>query len=202
MRVVRFGADAIARGRRWHYLTGMTKRHFSAIAALLLSACTGAGQDGRGYPSLSKRPVETDRNAPVMPADPDPATLTDGQRPDPAFLKKLADLGAEVSNGDTLFTLAYNEAAGRIRVATSAPVSSETWVAAHVLLSKLEQARYHSAMAMAGLDTLYADRLKAIAEGKAKGGVTEIEAERKVALAIVDAQNDKVDALRAVLKEP
>tara|TARA_R110000782_G_scaffold167129_4_gene259144 strand:+ start:30259 stop:30852 length:594 start_codon:yes stop_codon:yes gene_type:complete len=196
--------DAIARRALCSYLRIMTKRHLPAIAALLLSACAGGGQDGRGYPSLAKRPIETGPadGAARAPADRAADMLAGEQSPEPALLRQLADLAAQVGNGDALFERAYDETAGRIRVAASAPVSSEQWVAAHVLLGALEQARYQSAMAMASLDTLYAERLNAIALGKATGGIPQIEAQRTAALAIVDAQNDKVDALRAVLKEP
>ncbi|MCC6481149.1 MAG: hypothetical protein IT554_01905, partial [Sphingomonadaceae bacterium] len=69
-------------------------------------------------------------------------------------------------------------------------------------LARLEHARYDSVSALASLDTLYAERMKALAAGDVRGGVTEILAARRAALVKVDAQNDRVDALKATLRQP
>lgn len=177
----------------------MHKRLFTAFA-LFLSACTGMGQDGRGYPSLAKRPVETARVGGEVADRPDP--VANPAPADPDLAKRLADLSAQADKGRAAFDALYADAAAHIRGASGAAVSSEAWVAAHVDLSRLEQARYDSVYALASLDTLYAERMKALAEGKAEGGASEILAVRDLALATVDAQNDRVDALKAVLKEP
>lgn len=180
----------------------MHKRFFTAFA-LFLSACTGMGQDGRGYPSLAKRPVESARVGGEVPNDvQDQGTEAPAAAADPALIQKLAILSSQADMGKTAFDALYPAAADHVRAAVGAAVSSEAWVVAHVDLSALEQARYDSVYALASLDTLYAERAKALAEGKVQGGVTEILAARKIALATVDAQNDKVDELKAVLKEP
>jgi hypothetical protein len=178
------------------------KRFFTAFA-LLLSACTGMGQDGRGYPSLAKRPAESARVGGDAPIDGQVAgTETPAAPADSALTQQLSALSTQVDKGRSAFDALYPAAADHVRAAAGAAVSSEAWVVAHVDLSALEQARYDSVYALASLDTLYAERTKALAEGKVQGGVTEIQAVRKAALATVDAQNDKVDELKAALKEP
>lgn len=156
------------------------------------------GQDGRGYPSLAKRAIETEAAAASPQPDGSQAPISS----DTSLTAQLADLSQQAEKGRAAFDALYAEAARRVRVATSAPVSSEQWVAANVDLGRLEQARYDSVFALASLDTLYADRMKAIAGGEAQGGVEEIETARAPVLAMVDAQNDRVDELRAVLKAP
>lgn len=180
----------------------MLKRFFTAFA-LLLSACAGMGQDGRGYPSLAKRPIESARVGGEVPNDvQEQGTETPATPADPALAQQLAALSEQAEKGKAAFDARYNETATKVRAASEAAVSSEDWVAAQVDLSALEQARYDSVYALASLDTLYAERTKALAEGRVQGGVTEILATRKATLATVDAQNDKVDELKSVLKEP
>ncbi len=81
-------------------------------------------------------------------------------------------------------------------------MSSESWVTAQLAISALEAARNDSVSALASLDTLYVERSNALAEDQAKGGVEQIDAARKVALAIVDAQNDRIDAVKGRLAQP
>lgn len=176
----------------------MTLRPFAALVAFLLSACAGAGQDGR-FPALTKRPVETQSVEEEVLA---PDIGTAPQADDPALDRKLAELTDQAMRGGAMFDRLYNEVAGRIRLSASAGVSSEQWVAAQVNLGRLEQARHDSVYALAGLDTLYVERMDAVAAGKAAGGLDRIGAARTDALALVDSQNDRVDALRAMLKAP
>jgi hypothetical protein len=81
-------------------------------------------------------------------------------------------------------------------------VSSERWVAAQLAISELEAARNDSVSALASLDTLYVERSNAVAEGKARGGAEQIDAARKAALAVVDSQNDRIDAIKGRLAQP
>jgi hypothetical protein len=41
-----------------------------------------------------------------------------------------------------------------------------------------------------------------VAEGKARGGAEQIDAARKAALAVVDSQNDRIDAIKGRLAQP
>ncbi len=193
----------LACGNSATYMQAIMHKRFFTAFALFLSACTGMGQDGRGYPSLARRPVESARVGGEVPGDvQDRGAETSAAPADPALIQQLATLSAQAEKGRNAFDALYPAAAYHIRAAVGATVSSEAWVVAHVDLSALEQARYDSVFALASLDTLYAERAKALAEGNVQGGVTEILAARKAVLATVDAQNDKVDELKAVLKEP
>lgn len=179
----------------------MSIRPLFALMAFLLSACAGGmGQDGRGYPSLARRPVESqgtggsEEAAGIAPV-PIPAE-------DPALKEQLAALSRQAEQGREKFDRLYGEVAGSIRVSASAPVASEQWVVAQQALGRLEQARYDSVYVLASLDTLYVERMRDVAEGKVAGGVEDVGAARDKVLAEVDSQNDRVDRLRAVLKQP
>ena len=75
-------------------------------------------------------------------------------------------------------------------------------MAAQTALSALESARNDSVSALASLDVLYVERSNAAAEGKVSGGIETIDAARTSALAIVDSQNDRLDALKGRLAQP
>lgn len=184
-------------------MTGTMQKRLFAIATLVLSACASMTQDGRDYPSLARRPAETARVGGEV--TPDPAAQPEQAQPSPAdsaLLKQLAALSTQADKGKGAFERAYAEVAPGISAASGAAVSSDAWVAAQVDLARLEEARYDSVYALASLDTLYADRMKAQAEGATQGGIAEILAARRIALANVDAQNDRIDALKAALRQP
>ncbi len=169
-----------------------------ACSAMVLAGCATGGQGG--YPSLSKRPVEAQAGDPVGEvAAPNVPSVGPAE---PALVATLAELTKQATDAGTAFDQFYTENAGRIRAAAGADVSSENWVAAHVLLGKLEHARYGSATALASLDALNAARMKDMADGKASGGAREIDIARSPVLALVDSQNRRIDALRAALREP
>lgn len=178
-------------------------RRFLAIATLLLSACASMTQDGRGYPSLARRPAETARVGGELPPDlaarPDQGEAIPA---DPALRQQIAALVAQAEKGRGAFDALYAQVGPEIRGASGAAVSSEAWVSAQVELTRLEEARYDSVFALASLDTLYADRMKAQAEGTARGGIAEIMTARRGALVAVDAQNDRIDDLKAALRQP
>lgn len=179
----------------------MSIRPLVALLAFLLSACAGGvGSDGRGFPSLARRPAETqgagggeEAAAEVLVAPP---------AEDPALKDRIATLARQAEQGGAKFDHLYRQVAGSIRVSAGAAVSSEQWVTAQQSLGRLEQARYDSVYALASLDVLYIERMKDVADGKAGGGVEEVGVARDKALAMVDSQNDRVDKLRAALKRP
>jgi hypothetical protein len=170
----------------------MILRRFLPSLALMLSGCAGAQA---GYPSLAKRSVE---DAPIaQPAAPAPPAA-----PDPALDKDVARLSAQAQGGKDAFDKAWPAADRLARAASSAAVSSEAWVAAQLAISNLESARNDSVSALASLDVLYVERANAVADGKAQGGTDAIDSARAAALAIVDGQNDRVDALKGRLRQP
>lgn len=169
----------------------MMRRAFTTFA-LMLSGCASAPQT---YPSLAKRPVES---APIAEVAPPPA-------PAPADAALSAEIARYVQQADTgaaTFDKAYASADRAVRAASGAAVSSDAWVAAQISISALESARNDSVSALASLDTLYVQRSNAVAEGKAQGGIQDIDAARAAALALVDGQNDRIDAMKARLPQP
>jgi hypothetical protein len=174
----------------------MTFRPLLSLLALLLAACTGAVNGV--YPSLAKRPIESGGLASSPGSVTQPATPP---VPDPALDADIARLQAQADAGGAAFDKAYPEAERQARAASRTSVSSDAWVVAQTSLSGLETARNESVSALAGLDTLYADRVGAITDGKVQGGAEAIDAARRATLAMVDAQNDRLDALKALLPQ-
>ena len=106
------------------------------------------------------------------------------------------------TRGAAAFDTAYARAERAVSAAASAGVSSDAWVSAQVAISTLESARNDSVSALASLDTLYVQRSNEVADGKAAGGLQDIDAARSAALALVDQQNDRIDALKTRLPQP
>ena len=170
----------------------MMLRRLLPSLALFLSGCTGTLT---GYPSLAKRSIE---NAPIGESAPAPIVA----QADPALQAEVDRLAGQAQAGATAFDQAYATADRLVRAAAGSAVSSEAWVAAQTSLSTLESARNGSVSALASLDVLYVERSNAIADGKATGGIEQIDAARRTALTMVDSQNDRIDALKSKLAQP
>ena len=170
----------------------MTPRRLFAALALMLSGCASAPQN---YPSLAKRPIES---APVADVAPPPAP----QPADAALSAEIARHVEQADKGAAAFDTAYARAERAVSAAASAGVSSDAWGSAQVAISTLESARNDSVSALASLDTLYVQRSNEVADGKAAGGLQDIDAARSAALALVDQQNDRIDALKTRLPQP
>ncbi|MBA4090579.1 MAG: hypothetical protein C0494_08315 [Sphingobium sp.] len=170
----------------------MTPRRLLTALALFLSGCAGAPQS---YPSLAKRPVES---APVAKIAPPVASVP----ADAALSAEITTYVAQADKGAAAFDAAYARADRAVGAAKGAGVSSDAWVAAQVAISALESARNDSVSALASLDTLYVQRSNAVADGKATGGLEDVDAARSAALALVDQQNDRIDAMKARLSQP
>lgn len=170
----------------------MTPRRLFAALALFLSGCAGTPQS---YPSLAKRAVESAPVATISPpAAPAPA--------DAALSSEIAKYVGQADRGAAAFDAAYAKADKAARAASGAAVSSEAWVSAQVAISALESARNDSVSALASLDTLFVQRSNAVADGKAAGGVEDVDTARSAALTRVDQQNDRIDAMKARLPQP
>lgn len=170
----------------------MNPRRLLAALALFLSGCAGAPQS---YPSLAKRPVES---APVAKISPPSAPVP----ADAALSAEITKYVGQADKGAAAFDSAYAKADKAVRAASGAAVSSDAWIAAQVTISALESARNDSVSALASLDTLYVQRSNAVADGKAAGGLEDVDAARSAALALVDQQNDRIDAMKSRLPQP
>ena len=170
----------------------MNLRRLLPSLALFLSGCASSFQ---GYPSLAKRAIE---DAPIAEAAPQPSPVA----PEPELVQSVDRLTAQAQAGGAAFDKAWPAADKAARAASGSAVSSEAWVAAQTALSALESARNDSVSALASLDVLYVERSNAAAEGKVSGGIETIDAARASVLAIVDSQNDRLDALKGLLAQP
>jgi hypothetical protein len=121
----------------------------AALFSVLLSACTAVPSGHE--PSLAPRAAEA-----IDPRVPIPSEVIAGPA-DPALAARIAELLAEVRNGDAAFQAASGDAD---RLAASAgPAQSESWIAAQQALSALVAARAPVAKAISDLDGLASARL-------------------------------------------
>lgn len=169
--------------------------------ALFLAGCAGIGANAQdNYPSLAKRAIESrDFVAEEVAAASTPVATVPA---DPAVVEQAGKLEAQANAGRAAFDRTLTDAQGKVRAASGADISSEAWVVAQAAISALESDRNDSVVALAGLDTLYVQQLN-IAVGNAEAGsVVAVDGPRRTALAIVDRQNDAIDALKATLRTP
>lgn len=158
-----------------------------ACASLALGAC--ASSDGP-YPSLAKRPAERiTATWPPAPPPPPPAPPP----LDAATTSRLDRLLAEVRRADARFDGKQARTRSVVAAARGAAMGSEAWAVATVAVSELEAARAQAMVAMAELDSIYAD---ARTQGRDVSGV---EAARQQAIAIIAAEDRVLDSLKGAL---
>lgn len=128
----------------------MTKPIFAATGiALLLSGCASVEGD---FPSLSKRPYETDTPAiePVESAQPLTTTL-------PAELRAKTDaLLARARKAHAAYEAAMPSARSFAQSASGSANGSEGWVNAHMQLSRADGTRADAVAALGEIDRLIA----------------------------------------------
>jgi hypothetical protein len=188
----------VAPASRAPYMAGTMLRRLIAFIALfaLGSVHAHAQTAARGFPSLAKRPVESrDRTVPpTATVEPAPA--------DPALAAQVAQLVDEADAGENAFRRQIAESRGTVTAAAGLGPSSEAWVTAQMAVSALDSARYESVAALAGLDSLYVLRQDHADGARIAADLATITPARSRALALVDAQNDALDALRMSLPQP
>lgn len=118
------------------------------LAMLALSACG----DSSGYPSLSRRDVEKQAEAP--PAPPPPASVPES----PDLSPRLARLVEQARTAHEKFASVRPRAEQLAAAAGAAAPASESWSVASVALAELESSRSEAMVALADLDQLYAAR--------------------------------------------
>lgn len=158
-----------------------------ACTAMALSACA---TDEGTYPSLAKRPGEritaTWPPAPPPPEAPPPPL-------DPAAANRLDVLLSRIRGADARFQAKEGRARSLVAAAGRSPMGSEAWSVATVAIAELEGARAEAMVAMSELDSLY---VSARTEGR---DVTQIDATRNQALAIIGQQDRVLDSLKGKL---
>jgi hypothetical protein len=121
----------------------------AAALALLLGGCSSVEGD---FPSLSKRPYETDN--PLEDPAPPPAPVTGVL---PAELQaKTDDLVSRSRKAHAAFEAALPAARSAAQSASGSTVGSEGWVNAHMVLSKADGARADAVAALSEMDQLIA----------------------------------------------
>jgi len=174
----------------------MLRRLTAFIALFAVGSAVDAQVDRGAFPSLAKRPVETrDRTLPP----PLPVTLAPT---DPALAGQVEQLARQASEADSAFQQQIAGSRNLVAAAQGATPASESWVAAQMAISVLDSVRYDSVAALAGLDTLHVERQNVDDASRAKADFATIDPARIRVLALVDAQNDALDALRSGLSRP
>ncbi|OJY69715.1 MAG: hypothetical protein BGP16_08170 [Sphingobium sp. 66-54] len=174
----------------------MLRRFLTAFLALFALGALADSAAAKPFPSLAKRPSETRDRTPPVPQAVVPAAA------DPQLVAQVEGLAKQAESGEAAFRTQLDT--GRTAVAAAGPAapSSEAWVNAQVALSALDNARYDSVAALAGLDSLYVDRQDNADAARVMADLAAIDPVRSRALAMVDAQNDALDGLRRGLKQP
>jgi hypothetical protein len=155
-----------------------------AAASLALGACARA--EG-SYPSLERRPAERlTATWPVAPPSPEapPAPL------DSATIGRLDALVSDARGADARFHGQQAHAESLVGTAGGAPMGSEAWSVATVAVSELEGARGQAMVAMADLDSLYA---QATVEGRDASAIAKA---RDQVTAIIAEQDRVLDSLK------
>lgn len=101
---------------------------------MALSACASQGS----FPSLDPRPAELDRAVPASPGAAIP-TLSAEERE--TLREDLARARADLAQGQREIAAAERALAAALPAGRTAPVGSEPWANAQMLLSRLEDAR-------------------------------------------------------------
>jgi hypothetical protein len=132
------------------------------------------------YPSIAQRPAE--RAFAQGPSA--PAPMAPGN-PDPAVLRQLATLRAEVAQAKAQFDGKAQAAERLASAARDSGVGSEAWAAATTALAALDSARSQTAVPMGDLDALQVHSAVSAAQSNdAQGAATYgavAEADRDVA---------------------
>lgn len=167
----------------------MNRINFAALLTLLLAGCAGVEGD---FPSLSKRPYETDKAAEEPAANPQPVTTTL-----PADLRSKTDeLLARARKANAAFEAALPAARAAAQSASGSASGSEAWVAAHMILSRAEGARADAVAALGEMDRLIAGERD---KGAAPGLIALLSAPQTQIAALVNEETAEIDRLAAII---
>lgn len=174
----------------------MLRRFLTAFLALFALGALADSAAARPFPSLAKRPSETRDRTPPAPQAIVPAAA------DPQLVAQVETLARQAQSGESAFRSRLDQGRAAVAAAGGAAPASEAWVKAQLAVSALDNARYDSVAALAGLDTLYVGRQTDTDAARVVADLATIDPARSRTLAMVDAQNDMLDGLRSGLKQP
>ena len=160
----------------------------ACVALLLLSACSGP--EGQ-FPSLERRPYETD--APVAAPAPPPAAPA--ALPD-TLASKVKSIINRHETANASFTKGLPSVRGTAAKAAGTAPGSESWVNAHLQLSRLDKSRADSVAALGELDTLIADQI----EGDSAYVELLVEYQQDIATDVAK-QRDEIDRMSRQIGE-
>lgn len=155
---------------------------------IMLSAC--AAEEGK-FPSLDRRPYES-KNPVIAPEAPPPAPVAL-----PAELAALvAALTVRHTAAEATFAADLPSVQSVASKAAGSAAGSESWVNAHLQLSRLDKARADSIAVVREFDTLIAEQ----ADGDGDFVPLLTDAQRPVADAVA-AQNAEIERLSQLIGE-
>lgn len=155
----------------------------------ILTACAGP-PDGE-FPSLAKRPYENTptNNSPNIVVSPQAKTL-------PAEVaQQVAALEARVEASDAAFYKGLPAARASSQSARGAPRDSETWLAAHVQISRLDRTRTDGLSAIAQMDKMVSERLERELAGETPYYARLMVLRQQRMTAKAQSQNEIIDSL-------
>jgi hypothetical protein len=166
-----------------------TKMLIIAMPALMLAGCTTMEGD---FPSLSKRPFETD--TPVDDPAEKPVPLTTAL---PAELERQTNaLVARARKAHSDFENALGAARSTAQSASGSATGSESWVNAHMVLSRADGRRADALAALGEMDQLIARERE---KGADAGLVALLQQPQGQIAALVNAENAEVERLAKMI---
>jgi hypothetical protein len=163
----------------------LSRRPLFARALPLALAITGCTGKGPGYPSLAPRAIE--RRSFAEPVSP-PATA---QLTDPKAVARYAPTVERARRADAIFRQTLDAERGALVKGRGATTGSDTWAAAQVSLSRVQDVRAPVIKALADLDAARdsdptrGDTGEALAAAQAFDAVQQIDRAETAALSAV-----------------
>lgn len=160
---------------------------------MLLAACSSPTGD---FPSLQKRAYETDDPL----AEPAEIPVETATALSPAIKAKADALLSRYRSGRAAFDKGLPEIRKLAAGAAGTKPGTESWVNAHLQLSRLDKARAESVAALAGIDDLVSDTENLDINGGPAQAPLLVPIQREIAIGTT-AQNDMIDQLSRQIGE-
>lgn len=168
----------------------------SALLLLTMISVSGCAMQKGDFPSLAKRPFE---NGPSI-AEPDPVQPPATANLSPALQAAVSDVVAISMAANGKFMDSLPAVRNRVRAARNSAVSSEAWVVAQMEMAALEMTRSPSVEALADMDRLYLQQLRAEMDGAAAGSAAIVGRYQEQVRRQVSDQQSAIDELREMIR--